>query len=68
MTPPIQNLLDSYNALSEAEQREFAIQIMSRTGIIESRPLSDEALVEMAEQRFQALDAEEANDVDTEPR
>jgi hypothetical protein len=62
MTTAVQRILDSFEALSEAEQQQAASEVLRR--VLDSSPpdLSDEALVEAAEALFLELDAREAAD------
>ncbi len=62
MTTAVQQLLDSFEALSEAEQQQAASEILRR--VLDSTPpdLSEEALVEAAETLFLEVDAREAAD------
>ena len=59
----VQQLLQSFESFSEADQREAAAQILRRTLESESFPLTDEELVAAAEMLFAELDAREAGDV-----
>lgn len=60
MTARVQRLPDSFDALSEADKHQAAVEILHRlTGSIEG-DLPDSALLEAADQLFRALDAEEA--------
>jgi hypothetical protein len=60
MTASVQKLLDSFEALSESDKHQAAVEILRRfTGSVEG-DLSDSALVEVADELFRALDAEEA--------
>ena len=60
MTNSVQQLLNVFDSLSLSEKREAAIEVLRRT--MESAPnsLSDEALVEIADELFQELDRGEA--------
>jgi hypothetical protein len=58
----IQELLDDFNRLSEAEQRLAASEILKRAAEFESPPLTDEQLTLAAEDIFLELDEREAAD------
>ncbi|HEX4946771.1 MAG TPA: hypothetical protein VFZ34_08915 [Blastocatellia bacterium] len=60
MTATVENLLVSFEQLSESEKRELAIEVVRRTGIFGSPDLSDDELALAAEDLFLALDQEEA--------
>lgn len=62
MTTAVQQLLDSFEALSEAEQQQAASEVLRR--VLDATPpeLSEEALVEAAEALFLELDARETAD------
>lgn len=60
MTAAVRQLLNSFDALSEEEQREAAVEVIRRTTRKSMDELSDDDLVAAAEQIFLALDADEA--------
>ncbi len=60
MTPAVQNLLRSFEALSKSEKREFAFEILRRSRVFDLPPLSDEELASLADELFQNLDEREA--------
>ena len=60
MVTDVRNLIDTFDRLSEAEQREAAAQILRRTLNFDVPPLSDEELVLSAEEIFLELDRREA--------
>jgi hypothetical protein len=60
MTTAVQALIASFNALSEAEQQEAAVEILRH--ITPDSALSDQAMVEAADELFRLLDAEESAD------
>lgn len=60
MTAAVQNLLTSYDALPPAERHEAAVEILRRAGLIPSGDVPDATLNELADELFQAMDAEEA--------
>ena len=61
MTQAVQQLLASFDSLSKEEQHVAAIEVMRRAAPIETEPLSDEALVQLADALFVELDREEAD-------
>lgn len=58
MTSAVQNLLNSFDALSEAEMHQAVVEILRRSG--QSGSLADAALCELADELFQAMDKSEA--------
>jgi hypothetical protein len=60
MTPTVENLLISFEQLTESEKHELAIEVVRRTDIFGSPDLSDDELALAAEDLFLALDQEEA--------
>jgi hypothetical protein len=58
MTTAVQTLLESFDALTDAERQEAALEILGRVTQSEDQ-LSDAALVEAADALFCMLDAEE---------
>ncbi len=66
MTTAVQILLDSFEALSEVERHEAAVELLRR--LAPTDDLSDEALVEAADELFRELDAREAADAGPEAR
>ena len=60
MTPAVRALLDSFEALSQSEQHEAAVELLRRT--TSPLELSDEVLVESADEVFRELDEREATD------
>jgi hypothetical protein len=60
MTAAVQQLLDSFDALPEADKHEAAVAILRRfAGAVES-DLPESTLVGAADELFRTLDAEEA--------
>lgn len=59
MTTAVHNLLNSYDALPPAEQHEAAVAILRRAALSVQGDIPQEALVGLADELFQALDAEE---------
>ena len=66
MTTAVQTLLDSFDALSEVERHEAAVELLRR--VAPPAKLPDEALVAAADEVFRELDAREAADARPEPR
>ncbi len=62
MTAPVRQLLDSFDALSDADKHQAAVEILRRYAAAAEGDLSEAALVEAADELFRALDAEEAGD------
>lgn len=60
MTAMARQLLDSFDALPDAEKHEVAVEILRRLGRGAEGDLPDSALVEAADELFRALDAQEA--------
>lgn len=61
MNAPVKELLNTFDHLTESEQREIALEILKRVTNLELPPLSDEELVFNAEGLFLELDEREAN-------
>jgi len=59
MTQTVENLLVSFEQLTEPEKRDLAIEVVRRTDIFGSPDLSDEEQTLLAEDLFLALDREE---------
>ena len=62
MTTGVRQLLDSFDALSETEKHEAAVEVLRRVQQEAEGALPDEALVEAADELFRELDAREAAD------
>jgi hypothetical protein len=60
MTTAVRVLLESFDALSESERQEAAVEILRR--VTPEGELPEQALVETADELFRMLDAEEAAD------
>ena len=60
MTQTVENLLVSFEQLTETEKQDLAIEVVRRTDIFGAPELSDEELALAAEDLFLALDREEA--------
>jgi hypothetical protein len=62
MTPAVQQLLRAFDALTEAEKQEAAVEVLRRAQPFGEADLPEEALVAAAEDLFLELDAREAAD------
>ena len=60
MTATVENLLVSFEKLSETEKYDLAIEVVRRTDIFGAPELSDDELALAADDLFLALDREEA--------
>ncbi len=60
MTPAVEKLIDDYEHLSLPERQAVLREFLRRSWFYPALPLSDEALTSVADELFQALDAEEA--------
>ena len=56
----VRDLLQSFDSLSEADQKEVASEILRRSASFDLPPLSDEELIINAEQLFLELDRQES--------
>jgi hypothetical protein len=61
MTALVQELLDTFDRLTDAERLDLVLEILKRTAYLDFPPLSDEDLVLNAEGLFLALDEQEAH-------
>ena len=57
-----QSILESFNQLPEPEKLEIATEIIKRVVILDFRPLTDEALTEVADVLFVEHEEMAAND------
>jgi hypothetical protein len=62
MTTAVQNLLRSFDRLSEPEKQEAMAAILRRSLALDFPPLSEEELILSAEELFLELDRQEAQD------
>lgn len=62
MTATVRQLLDAFDALSDAEKHQAAVEILRRYAGPAEGDVPERALVEAADELFRALDAEEAGD------
>lgn len=60
MNTAVQQLLESFDALPEADKHRVAVEILQRVSTSAEGDGPESALVEAAEELFRALDAEEA--------
>jgi hypothetical protein len=60
MTMTVRQLLDSFDALCDADKHQALVEMLRRFGGTAEGDLPDAALVEAADELFRALDAEEA--------
>jgi hypothetical protein len=60
MTTAVQQLLQSFEALPEADKHRAAVEILRRVLPAAEGDVSEAALLEAADELFRALDAEEA--------
>ena len=60
MTATVRQLLDSFDALSDADKHQAVIEMLRRLPRAAEGDVPDAALVEAADELFRALDAEEA--------
>ena len=60
MTTQVQQLLGAFDALPEPDKHQAAVEILRRVSSASEADLPESALVEAADELFQALDAAEA--------
>ncbi len=60
MTAAVQHLIESFEALTDAEKQEAAAEVLRRSLQLEQGPRSDDAFVAAAAELFLELDAREA--------
>lgn len=60
MNTTVEQLLESFDALSEADKHRATVEILRRAPARTDGDVPESALVEAADELFQALDAEEA--------
>ena len=60
MTTAVHQLLESFDALSETDKHQAAVEILRRVPLVGEGDMPESALVEAADELFRALDAEEA--------
>jgi hypothetical protein len=59
MTTAVRNILSSFDRLEEPDKRELVREILRRSVLLDSPPLSDEDLVLHADEAFLDLDRQE---------
>jgi hypothetical protein len=62
MTVTVQNMIQSFERLSDAEKREVATEILRRSLQFDFPPLKDDEFVLSAEELFLELDKRESED------
>ena len=62
MTTQVRNILESFDTLPEVDKRELATEIIRRSVLLDSPPMTDPQLVSAAEETFLELDRREASD------
>jgi hypothetical protein len=62
MSSAVQQFLDSFDALSDADKHQATVEILRRLAGSREGDLPEQSLVEAADELFRALDAEEAGD------
>lgn len=60
MTAVVEELLSTFDSLTDSERREFALEILKRVMNLDFFPLSNEDLVLNAEDLFLELDKQES--------
>ena len=60
MTAADRQLLNSFDALAASEQHQAAVEILRRVPASAEGDLSDQCLLEVADELFRTMDAEEA--------
>jgi hypothetical protein len=63
----VQQLLESFDALPEADKHRAALEILRRVSAAGAGDIPESALVEAADKLFRTLDAEEASPPETSP-
>jgi hypothetical protein len=61
MNSRVTAILEEFESLSEAEQRDLAAEILRRSSQWDNLPLTDNELAGLAEQQFLEFDIEEAS-------
>lgn len=67
MSDTASQMLATFDSLPLREQHALLTAMLRRSGELPDTLLAEEHLVELADELFQALDAEEANDLETRP-
>ena len=58
VTAPVQQILDSFDALPDADKHQAAVEILRR--VTGEKDMAEDALVELADELFCTLDEEES--------
>ncbi len=61
MTTQVREILQSFDMLPEVDKRELSTEIIKRSLTLDEPPLTDEQLVDAAEELFLELDQNEAD-------
>ena len=61
MTAQVQEILQSIDRLADEDQRELVAELLRRNVAIDTPPLSDEQLIDAAQELFLQLDRDEAS-------
>lgn len=59
MTAPVKHVLDSFDALPDADKHQAAVEILRRVAGSEKGDLPESALIRLADELFCTLDEEE---------
>lgn len=59
MTTAVQQFLNAFDSLSESDKHLVAVEILRRVSLFGEGDLPESALVELADELFRSLDAEE---------
>lgn len=62
MTAEVQHFLHTFDALPDPDKRVLAAEILRRSLALDQPPLSEEALVDIADALFLELDRRESDD------
>jgi hypothetical protein len=62
MTQAVQQIIETFESLTEAEKQQAATELLRRTLDLAPAEIPDEALVEAADELFRELDAREVAD------
>lgn len=60
MTQPAEKIIESFDALTDAEKREVLALLLRKAATLEQAPLTDDELLASADQVFLELDRNEA--------
>jgi hypothetical protein len=66
MTTPVRQLLSKFDALTPEDQCVAVTEMLRRISALDSMPLSDEELTDVADAAFTELDAREARTPDSQ--